>query len=158
MRRSPRRCGCPRWASGSVAGLAADASEVTWTSSTGKVKTSRQLRCSRLHRVVAVQLEIELQHVNHRFADEAERTTVLVVANRVAHLPSADPARVGHPGHLDIGVGRRDVGVKAAGAGGDGVGRYRRVIGRRAAYWHDLTDRVVLTVLSALDPHTLVKL
>src|SRR5271155_1284733 len=158
MRKSPRLCGCPCWAIGSVAGLAADASEVTWTSSTGKVKTSRLLRCSRLRWIVAVQLEIELQHVNPRFADEAERTTVLVVANRVAHLGGADPARASHPGHLDIGVRRRDIGVQAAGAGGDGVGRYHRVIRRRAANRNDLTDRVVSAVLRAFHPHTLVEL
>src|SRR6201999_1266868 len=112
MRKSPRLCGCPRWAIGSVAGLAADASEVTWTSSTGKVKSSGLMPSSRLHRVLAVQLEIELQHIDHRLADEAEQTIVLVVVNRVAHLASADPARVGHPGHLDVGVSRRDVGVQ----------------------------------------------
>src|SRR6476646_5535129 len=112
MRRSPRRCGCARLASGSVTDPAADASGVTWTSSTER---------SRLHRVFAVQLEIELQHVDHRLADEAERSTVLAVANRVAHLVSADAARMGHAGHLDSGVRRRDVGVKAASAGGDGV-------------------------------------
>src|ERR1700758_5092483 len=106
MRRSPRLCGCPRWAIGSVAGLAADASEVTWTSSTGKVKSSCRMPSSRLHRVLAVQLEIELQHVDHRLADEAEQTTMLVVANRIAHLSSTDSACASHPGHLDIGVSR----------------------------------------------------
>ena len=59
---------------------------------------------SGLHRILAVQLEIELQNVNHRLADEAEQTTMLVVANRVAHLGSTDSACANHPGHLDIGV------------------------------------------------------
>src|SRR5580700_4187613 len=108
MRKSPRRCVCKLWACGSsrlaACGAAGSLVEVTWPSSTKR---------SRLHREISVQLEIECQHVNHRLADEAEQTTVLVVAHRVVHLCGADPAHPGHPGHLDIGVGRRDVGVQA---------------------------------------------
>jgi len=61
---------------------------------------------SGLHRILVVQLEIELQNIDHRLTDEAEQTTVLVVANRIAHLSSTNSACAGHPGHLDIGVRR----------------------------------------------------
>lgn len=61
---------------------------------------------SRLHPILAVQLQVELHNVNDRLADEAEQTTVLVVANRVAHLRGTDSAGAGHSGHLDIGIRR----------------------------------------------------
>ena len=57
---------------------------------------------------------------------------------------------------LDVGVGGGDVRVEAAAAGGDGVGGHRRV-GRRAPRIGTIWPmRVVLAVLGALDPDTLV--
>lgn len=61
---------------------------------------------SRLDRILAVQLKVELQNVNPRLAEETEQTPMLVVANRVTHLRSTDAARPGHPRHLDRGVRR----------------------------------------------------
>src|SRR6185437_6394099 len=113
---------------------------------------------SRLHREIAVQLQIEREYVHHRFAEDAERSTALVAMHRVQYLRGGDAAGAGHPCHLDGGVSRRDVRVEAAAAGGDRISGHRGVFRRRAPNRDDLTGRVVLTELGALHPNTLIDL
>ena len=51
----------------------------------------------------------------------------MYVVDQLVDRGDVDPALAGHPRRLEPGVGRADVRVEAAAAGGDRVGRHRRV-------------------------------
>src|SRR6516165_2790829 len=108
------------------------------------------------NRILVVELQVELQHVDLRLADKANRAAAAVLRHHRAYLIGADVPGLGHPGNLDVGISHGDVRVQAAAARGDGVGGHCRVGGCGATDGHDLADRVVLAVLGAFDPYTLV--
>ena len=82
---------------------------------------------SALRRILLVEGDVELQHVDPGLADEAEpRGRPGWSATSLHDLVRADAAGLGHPVHLQIGVGRRDVRIQSAAAGGDGVRRAPR--------------------------------
>src|SRR5271166_6033891 len=91
-----------------------------------------------VYRVLAVQLEVDLQHVDPRLAHEPERPSVLVIADHGTHLIGADATGLGYPRDLKVGVGDGDVRVEAAAAGRDRVGGHGRVRGCGPADGHDL--------------------
>ncbi len=69
----------------------------------------------------AVQGDVELQHVDARISQEAQDRVVGVLVHQLAHDCRVEAAGLGDAGHLDGGVGRADVGVEPAAAGGDRV-------------------------------------
>src|SRR3954454_4114244 len=98
MRSSPRLAPC-----GDV---------LTCSSSTG---------ASALCRILLVQFQVELQHVDRRLADEAEPTSVGVVGDGLPDQLRGCSAGLCDAADLHVGIGNGDVGVKTAAAGGDGV-------------------------------------
>ena len=86
---------------------------------------------------LAAEREVQLEHVDPRLAEEAERPALDVVVDELRDVGGAQPASLRDPGDLQVGVRRADVRVEAGAAGGDRVRRDGRrgdaVLARRSA-------------------------
>src|SRR6478609_1982749 len=88
-------------------------------------------------RVLVIEFDIELQHVDAGLAHEAQPAAVGAVRDGLFDVVNADSAGLGHAVHLKVGVCGRDVRVEAAAAGGDRVRGHSRIRRGCAADWHD---------------------
>ena len=107
-------------------------------------------------RVLAVEGEVEVEHVDRGLTEEAQRPAVRVGVDQALDLGDRGVPDAGDPGCLQLGVGGADVGVEAAAAGRHRVGGHDRVGGGVALDRGDEAGGVVLAGRGALDPHTLV--
>src|ERR1700722_4876923 len=107
--------------------------------------------------VSTVEFQVELQDIHSGLTEKSQVATTSVLRQHRADLIRADVAGLGPPGDRDVGVGRRDVRVQAAAAGGHGVGRYLWVGRGGAANGHRLPARVVLAELGAVNPNAFVE-
>ena len=74
--------------------------------------------------LLVVERQVELEHVHARLAEHAERAVVCVLLDQLAHALERQPAHLGDPARLDLGVVLRDVRVHAGGRGLHRVGRH----------------------------------
>src|SRR6266436_5419380 len=75
-----------------------------------------------------VQSQIQLKDVDMWLAEEAQKPALDVVGNELANLVFRQIARLGHPRDLEIGAGRGDVRVEAAGRTRHQIDRYRLAV------------------------------
>ena len=73
--------------------------------------------------VVAVEREVELEDVDTRLAEEAERAVVRVLVDEREHIVDGEPSSAGDAGRLERCVLGRDVRVEAGAGSGERVDR-----------------------------------
>src|SRR6478609_10887745 len=69
--------------------------------------------------------EVELGDVHPRLTEEPEQPALGVFVDQVLYLRGREPAGGSDAGELAAGIRGGDVGVEAAGGGGEGVRRWR---------------------------------
>src|SRR5271168_1863444 len=109
-----------------------------------------------VNRVSMVEFQVEFEDIHSRFADKSQITAAAVLRQDRTYLIRADVPCLGHPGDLEVGVGRRDVRIQATAAGGDGIGRNLWGAWGSAADRYDLAARVVFVELCTLDPNAFI--
>ena len=61
------------------------------------------------HRMRSVEIEVQFQHIDPRFAQEAQLAAFGVLGNQLANSIFTHPTFAGHARHLELGAGGSDV-------------------------------------------------
>src|SRR2546428_14031207 len=76
-------------------------------------------------RIERIEREVELQHVDSWLAEEAKLSSFRVGLDHLTHRRFGYSSLASHTCHLEIGGGRRDVGIEPGGRRRPEVDRYR---------------------------------